>query len=104
MAEEKDPLKITLREAFELYNQEIGTSQKITSFGAKSKYGKYGDIALVDAFKGNKGSRVIDKILDQTDSRTFNTMIDNLRLISQPVRRRIALVNPNDPSLNTLLD
>ena len=102
MAEEKDPLKITLREASQLYNQEIGTS-KITSFNAKSKYGKYGDIALVDAFKGNKGSRVIDKILGQTDTPgTFNTMIDNLRLISQPVRRRIALANPNDPSLNTL--
>ena len=29
---------------------------------------------------------VIDKILDQTDTPgTFNTMIDNLRLISQPV-------------------
>tara|TARA_Y100001937_G_scaffold43859_1_gene61850 strand:+ start:164 stop:2041 length:1878 start_codon:yes stop_codon:yes gene_type:complete len=102
MAEEKDPLKITLREASQLYNKEIGTS-KITSFNAKSKYGKYGDIALVDAFKGNKGSRVIDKILGQTDTPgTFNTMIDNLRLISQPVRRRIALANPNDPSLNTL--
>lgn len=102
MAEEKDPLKITLREAAELYNQEIGTS-KITSFGAKSKYGKYGNIPLVDAFKGNKGSRIIDKILDQTDTPgTFNTMIDNLRLISQPVRRRISLANPNDPSLNIL--
>ena len=99
---EKDPLKITLKEAAQLYNQEIGTS-KITSFGDKGKFSKYKDVTVVDAFKGGKGSRVIDKILDQTNTPgTFNTMIDNLRLLSQPVRRRISLANPNDPSLNTL--
>ena len=99
---EKDPLKITLAEAAELYNQEIGTS-KISTFGNKGKFKKYGNTPLVDAFKGKKGSRIIDKILDQTDTPgTFNTMIDSLRLISQPVRRRISLANPKDSSLNTL--
>ena len=55
MAEEKDPLKITrgLRRTI----QSGSWHKQVTSFGAKSKYGKYGDIALVDAFKGNKGSR-----------------------------------------------
>ena len=102
MAEQKDPLKITLAEAAELYNQEIGTS-KITSFGGKAKFSKYGNIALVDAFKGSKGNRIIDEILAQSDTPgTFNKMIDNLRLISQPVRRRISLASPNDLSLNTL--
>ena len=99
---EKDPLKITLAEAAELYNKEIGTST-ITSFGDKGKFKKYKNVALVDAFKGNKGSRIIDEILGQTDTPgTFNTMIDNLRLISKPVRRRISLSNPNDPSLNII--
>ena len=99
---EKDPLKITLAEAAELYNKEIGTST-ITSFGDKGKFKKYKNVALVDAFKGDKGSRIIDEILGQTDTPgTFNTMIDNLRLISKPVRRRISLSNPNDPSLNII--
>ncbi len=99
---EKDPLKITLAEAAELYSKEIGTS-KIAAFGKNGKFKKYGNIALVDAFKGEQGNRIIDEMFNQTDSPgAYNTLADNLRLISKPVRRRISRANPNDPSLNTL--
>mgnify|MGYP003128888729 CR=1 FL=1 len=90
MAEEKDPLKITLKEAVQLYNKEVGVS-KIGSFSAKGKFAKYGDIPLVDIFKGKQGSRILDEMLNQTTTpNTFNTLIDNLRLITTPVRRRIS--------------
>ena len=99
---EKDPLKITLAEAAELYSKEIGTS-KIATFGKNGKLKKYGNIALVDAFKGEQGNRIIDEMLNQADSPgAYNTLADNLRLISKPVRRRISRANPSDPFLNTL--
>ena len=99
---EKDPLKITLAEAAELYSKEIGTS-KIATFGKSGKLKKYGNVPLVDAFKGEQGSRIIDEMLNQTDSPgAYNTLADNLRLISKPVRRRISRANPSDPYLNTL--
>lgn len=102
MAEEKDPLKITLREASQLYNKEVGVS-KISAFGAKGKFAKYGDTPLVDIFKGKQGSRTLDKMLGETTSPgTYNKLTDDLRLISTTVRRRISSENPNSPVLNTL--
>ena len=99
---EKDPSKITLAEASELYSKEIGTS-KISTFGKNGKFKKYGNVALVDVFKGEQGNRIIDEMLNQTDSPgAYNTLADNLRLISKPVRRRISRANPSDPYLNTL--
>ena len=102
MAEEKDPLKITLREASQLYNKEVGVS-KISTFGAKGKFAKYGNTPLVDIFKGKQGSRTLDKMLGETTSAgTYNKLTDDLRLISTTVRRRISSENPNSPVLNTL--
>jgi len=102
MAEEKDPLKITLREASQLYNQEVGVS-KISAFGAKGKFAKYGNTPLVDIFKGKQGSRTLDKMLGETTSAgTYNKLTDDLRLISTTVRRRISSENPDSPVLNTL--
>ena len=102
MAEEKDPLKITLREASQLYNKEVGVS-KISSFGAKGKFAKYGNTPLVDIFKGKQGSRTLDKMLGETTSPgTYNKLTDDLRLISTTVRRRISSENPDSPVLNTL--
>jgi len=102
MAEEKDPLKITLREASQLYNQEVGVS-KISTFGAKGKFAKYGNTPLVDIFKGKQGSRTLDKMLGETTSPgTYNKLTDDLRLISTTVRRRISSENPDSPVLNTL--
>ncbi len=99
---EKDPLNITLREAAQLYNQEVGVS-KISSFGAKGKFAKYGDTPLVDIFKGKQGSRTLDKMLGETGSPgAYNKLTDDLRLISTPVRRRISSENPKSPVLNTL--
>ena len=99
---EKDPKKITLKEAAELYSKEIGTS-KIATFGEKGKFKKYGNISLVDAFKGEQGSRIIDEMLDQSETPgTYNKLTADLRLISTPVRRRISRANSNDPILNTL--
>ena len=99
---EKDPLKITLREATQLYNQEVGVS-KISMFGARGGFAKYGDTPLVDIFKGKRGNRILDKMLDETTSPgTYNKLTDSLRLISTPVRRRISSENPKSPVLNTL--
>ena len=99
---EKDPKKITLKEAAELYNKEIGTS-KIATFGEKGKLKKYGNISLVDAFKGEQGSRIIDEMFKQAETPgTYNKLAADLRLIAIPVRRRISRSNSNDPILNTL--
>jgi len=99
---EKDPLKITLAEAAQLYNKEVGVS-KISTFGKKGGFAKYGDTPLVDIFKGKQGSRILDKMLSETTTPgTFNKLTDNLRLITTPVRRRISSQNPNNPVLNTL--
>ena len=99
---EKDPLKITLREAAQLYNQEVGVS-KISAFGERGGFAKYGDTPLVDIFKGKQGSRTLDKMLGETGSPgAYNKLTDDLRLISTPVRRRISSENPKSPVLNTL--
>ena len=99
---EKDPLKITLREAAQLYNQEVGVS-KISAFGERGGFAKYGDTPLVDIFKGKQGSRTLDKMLGETGSLgAYNKLTDDLRLISTPVRRRISSENPKSPVLNTL--
>ena len=99
---EKDPLKITLKEAAQLYNQEVGVS-KISAFGERGGFAKYGDTPLVDIFKGKQGSRTLDKMLGETGSPgAYNKLTDDLRLISTPVRRRISSENPKSPVLNTL--
>ena len=101
---EKDPKKITLKEAAELYSQQIGTS-KITAFGSKGKLKEYGDIPLVDIYKGNIGERVLDKMLQTADTAgKYNTLIDNLRLATIPVRRLLTQSNPTDPILGKMPD
>jgi len=100
----KDPLKITLAEAAELYSQQIGTS-KITAFGSKGKLKEYGNIPLVDIYKGNIGERVLDKMLATADTAgKYNTLTDNLRLATIPVRRLITQSNPTDPILGKMPD
>ena len=101
---EKDPKKITLREAAELYSQQIGTS-KITAFGSKGKLKEYGNIPLVDIYKGNIGERVLDKMLATADTAgKYNTLTDNLRLATIPVRRLLTQSNPTDPILGKMPD
>lgn len=101
---EKDPKKITLKEAAELYSQQIGTS-KITAFGSKGKLKEYGDIPLVDIYKGNIGERVLDKMLQTADTAgKYNTLTDNLRLATIPVRRLLTQSNPTDPILGKMPD
>lgn len=101
---EKDPKKITLREAAELYSQQIGTS-KITAFGSKGKLKEYGNIPLVDIYKGNIGERVLDKMLATADTAgKYNTLTDNLRLATIPVRRLITQSNATDPILGKMPD
>lgn len=101
---EKDPKKITLREAAELYSQQIGTS-KITAFGSKGKLKEYGNIPLVDIYKGNIGERVLDKMLVTADTAgKYNTLTDNLRLATIPVRRLLTQSNPTDPILGKMPD
>ena len=66
MPSKKDPTKITLREAAELYRtQGIGT-QNITRFKSGNSFGKYGDMPVVEAFAGDRGSRPIDEMLQET--------------------------------------
>lgn len=101
---EKDPKKITLKEAAELYSQQIGTS-KITAFGSKGKLKEYGNIPLVDIYKGNIGERVLDKMLQTADTAgKYNTLTDNLRLATIPVRRLLTQSNPTDPILGKMPD
>ena len=101
---EKDPKKITLKEAAELYSQQIGTS-KITAFGSKGKLKEYGNIPLVDIYKGNVGERVLDKMLQTADTAgKYNTLTDNLRLATIPVRRLLTQSNPTDPILGKMPD
>lgn len=100
----KDPLKITLAEAAELYSQQIGTS-KITAFGSKGKLKEYGNTPLVDIYKGNIGERVLDKMLATADTAgKYNTLTDNLRLATIPVRRLLTQSNPSDPILSKMPD
>ena len=101
---EKDPSKITLAEAAELYSQQIGTS-KITAFGSKGKLKEYGNTPLVDIYKGNIGERVLDKMLATADTAgKYNTLTDNLRLATIPVRRLLTQSNPSDPILSKMPD
>lgn len=100
----KDPTQITLREAAEMYGQQIGT-KKITRFTARATgpAKKYANVTLAEAFAGKKGERIIDKMLDEVKSpNAKNSLMDDLRLISIPVSRAIRLENPNSPILNTL--
>ena len=101
---EKDPSKITLAEAAELYSQQIGTS-KITAFGSKGKLKEYGNTPLVDIYKGNIGERVLDKMLATADTAgKYNTLTDNLRLATIPVRRLLTQSNASDPILSKMPD
>src|SRR5210317_1520703 len=101
---EKDPKKITLKEAAELYSKQIGTS-KITEFGSKGKLKEYGNIPLVDIYKGNIGERVLDKMLATADTAgKYNTLTDNLRLATIPVRRLLTQSNPTDSILGKMPD
>ena len=99
---EKDPLKITLDEAAKLYTKEIGTTT-ISAFGEKGKFKKYGKMPLVKIFEGNVGSRVLDEMLATADTAgKFNSLIDNLRLATKPVRRLITQSDSTNPILGKL--
>ena len=101
---EKDPLKITLAEAAELYGQQIGTS-KISAFSKKGKLKEYGNIPLVDIYKGKVGDRILDKMLATADTAgKYNTLTDNLRLATIPVKRLLTQSNPSDPILSKMPD
>ena len=102
MAEQKDPTQITLREAAELYRtQGIGT-QKITRFNKGNSLSKYGDIPVVEAFAGERGSRLIDTMLAETKTPgAYNDLTRDLRFVSIPVRRDIALIDPNSPVISS---
>lgn len=102
MAEKKDPTKITLREAAELYRtQGIGT-QNITRFKRGNSFGKYGDMPVVEAFAGERGSRPIDEMFAQTKSAgAYNDLARDLRFVSIPVRRDIALITPDSPVISS---
>ena len=100
---EQDPTKITLAEAAELYNAEIGTS-KIKRFGAKGKFSKFGSLTVVEAYAGEKGKRPIDVMMAQaerTSPGAVNSLTDDLRLITKPVARRVRLADANNPILST---
>ena len=99
---ELDPLKITLDEAAKLYTKEIGTTT-ISAFGEKGKFKKYGKMPLVKIFEGNVGSRVLDEMLATADTAgKFNSLIDNLRLATKPVRRLITQSDSTNPILGKL--
>ena len=102
---EKDPLKITLAEAAELYRKTMGKT-KITQFNESNKvFGKYGKMPLVDIYKGNVGSRVLDEMLALADTAgKFNSLVDNLRLATTPVKRLISQADSNNPILGKLPD
>ena len=100
---EQDPTKITLAEAVDLYNAEVGTA-KIKRFGPKGKYNKFGSLTVAEAFAGEKGKRPIDVMLTQaaeTSPGAYNSLMDDLRLLSIPVARRIRLADANSPILST---
>jgi len=102
---ELDPLKITLAEATELYRKTMGKT-KITQFNESNKvFGKYGKMPLVDIYKGNVGSRVLDEMLALADTAgKFNSLVDNLRLATTPVKRLISQADSNNPILGKLPD
>lgn len=104
MAEKKDPTKITLREAAELYRKDLGT-QKITRFNAGSSFAEYGDMTVVEAFTGERGERPIDKMGEKAAKKSpgaYNDLMRDLRFVSIPVRREIALAAPDSPILSSL--
>ena len=104
MAEQKDPTQITLREAAELYRKDLG-AQKITRFNPGSSFAKYGDMTVVEAFTGERGKRPIDEMGEKAAKKSpgaYNDLLRDLRFVSIPVRREIALATPNNPILNTL--
>lgn len=104
MAEKKDPTKITLREAAELYRKDLGT-QKITRFNAGSSFAEYGDMTVVEAFTGERGERPIDKMGEKAAKKSpgaYNDLLRDLRFVSIPVRREIALAAPDSPILSSL--
>jgi len=102
---ELDPLKITLAEATELYRKTMGKT-KITQFNESNKvFGKYGKMPLVDIYKGNVGSRILDEMLALADTAgKFNSLVDNLRLATTPVKRLISQADSNNPILGKLPD
>jgi hypothetical protein len=100
----KDPTKITLREAAELYRKDLGT-QKITRFNAGSSFAEYGDMTVVEAFTGERGERPIDKMGEKAAKKSpgaYNDLMRDLRFVSIPVRREIALATPDSPILSSL--
>ena len=104
MAEKKDPTKITLREAAELYRKDLGT-QKITRFNSGSSFAEYGDMTVVEAFTGERGERPIDKMGEKAAKKSpgaYNDLLRDLRFVSIPVRREIALAAPDSPILSSL--
>jgi hypothetical protein len=104
MAEKKDPTKITLREAAELYRKDLGT-QKITRFNPGSSFAEYGDMTVVEAFTGERGKRPIDKMGQEAAKKSpgaYNDLLRDLRFVSIPVRREIALATPDSPILSAL--